>query len=186
MDNTLLQVKTRSWGIRRGPSCVKRRRCQANTLRSAISCHIKVSFSSRTDEPYRVENSEKHACRLRRPQAVPFSQNPEGRGPRAPTWAAASPRPALPNPSLLNFKVREGDGTNQHQARLGGPEEKWRSAGRGTGRRERPGARWASGPAQWPRWATPRNRDPLVVPPSSPTHPTPPAAALASRFPSGR
>lgn len=88
----------------------------------------------RTDEPYTLEAGGKHACRLSRPQAVAFSQNPAGRAPRAPTWAAASHRPAPLNSSLPHPKglsAGEGDGTNYYQVPLGDPELKWRSAGAG-------------------------------------------------------
>lgn len=101
-----------------------------NALHSAISCHVKVSYCSRTDEPYRIEGSDRHACRLRRPWAVPFSQSPAGRGPCALTWAAAPLRPGssvnpLPPPTAKNLSEgREKSAPTP----LRGPGGKWRSA----------------------------------------------------------
>lgn len=136
-----------------------------NAPHSAISSHVKVSYCSRTDEPYRIEGSDRHACRLRRPWAVPFSQSPAGRGPCAPTWAAASLRPGfsvnpLPPPPPKNLSAgREESASNPPFV---GPEEKWRSARAGNRAarvtRRSPGPR---SPRSGPLWATPRNREPL-------------------------
>lgn len=112
-----------------------------------------------------------------------------GRVPRPGLRRRPGPTPpltsSLPPPPSLNAEGDTGD-TSAHsppRARRKNGE----AQGRGTGRRERPGARWALEPAEWaavgdvaqPRPARRLRHLPLLTR-------TPPAAALASRFPSGR
>lgn len=136
-----------------------------NGLHSAISSHIKVSYCSRTDEPYRIEGSDQHGCRLHRPWAVPFSQSPAGRGPCAPTWAAASLRAGSPvNPCLPYPKNPRAGREKSPPISLRGPGGKMakRKGGEQGGASDPALARPRS-PRSWPRWATPRNRGPLGV-----------------------
>lgn len=178
-----------------GPSRVQGRRCHVNAPHSAISSHVKVSYCSRTDEPYRIEGSDRHACRLRRPWAVPFSQSPAGRGPCAPTWAAASLRPGFsvnplppPPPKNLSAGREESASTPLPPHPLRGPGGKMaKRKGGEQGGASDPALAGTSQPAEWaavgdaaqPRAARCLRHLPLLTR-------TPPAAALASCFPSGR